>query len=262
MQAGNAQGTPAEQTRNAELPSTSPNTTVPHGHLASISMEAPPPPFQFGNPSRGPQHHLNHLLQGSNYSLQERHYYESMMNQQMHQAQMFGYALPGPPEHMMHHHTPHPPITDPAPYLSSMSNHRRRAAHLRAEEAAYMADREHRGLHPDYGAWAHSSPYPGHHGYDDDSDSEVEEKITFDTQERPPPLVEADAMKLDMSCKICMHQIIDTVLLPCMHAVMCRWCAELEIPGRSNLPHIPKDRGAKCPKCRKGIKEKRKIFIS
>jgi rubrerythrin len=56
--------------------------------------------------------------------------------------------------------------------------------------------------------------------------------------------------------------VVDTVVMPCMHAVMCNWCAELQIPGKRGTPCIARDRTAKCPLCRARVKEKRKIFHS
>ena len=40
-----------------------------------------------------------------------------------------------------------------------------------------------------------------------------------------------DELKLDGSCKVCLGQLADTLLLPCAHMVLCGWCAdELGIP--------------------------------
>jgi Zinc finger, C3HC4 type (RING finger) len=87
------------------------------------------------------------------------------------------------------------------------------------------------------------------------SETDSEPSLTFDTQDRPPPM-DADSMKLDMSCSICREHLVDTVVLPCGHAVMCNWCADLHVPSRKHDRSIPKDRSAKCPMCRSRIKQK------
>lgn len=64
---------------------------------------------------------------------------------------------------------------------------------------------------------------------------------------RPPPK-EAEELTVNLECKICMSQLVDTVVLPCGHAVMCRWCARQHMPGNQT--------SAKCPVCRVNIKVK------
>lgn len=91
------------------------------------------------------------------------------------------------------------------------------------------------------------------------SETDSEPSLTFDTQDRPPPM-DAEEMKLDMSCSICREHLVDTVVLPCGHAVMCNWCADLHVPSRKHDKSIPKDRTAKCPMCRSRIKQKVSIF--
>ncbi len=87
------------------------------------------------------------------------------------------------------------------------------------------------------------------------SESESEPSLTFDTQDRPPPM-EPESMMLDMACSICKEHIIDTVVIPCGHAVMCNWCADLHVPSRKHDKSIPRDRSVKCPMCRTRIKQK------
>jgi Zinc finger, C3HC4 type (RING finger) len=99
----------------------------------------------------------------------------------------------------------------------------------------------------------------GYAGRDIGSDTESEPPLTFDTQNRPPPM-DADAMMLDMSCSICKEHIVDTVVLPCGHAVMCNWCADLHAPSSKKDKSVPKDRSAKCPMCRTRIKQKVRII--
>ena len=94
-----------------------------------------------------------------------------------------------------------------------------------------------------------------YHARETGSESESEPSLTFDTQDRPPPM-DPESMMLDMACSICKEHLIDTVVLPCGHAVMCNWCADLHAPSRKHDKSIPKDRLVKCPMCRSGIKQK------
>lgn len=89
------------------------------------------------------------------------------------------------------------------------------------------------------------------------AESEPESAVTFDTQERPPPM-DPEAMVLDMACSICREHVVDTVVVPCGHAVMCNWCADLQVPSRryERGINIPRDKAAKCPICRARIKQK------
>lgn len=101
----------------------------------------------------------------------------------------------------------------------------------------------------------------GYHMRESGSDSGSEPSLTFDTQDRPPPM-DPESMTIDMACSICKEHLIDTVILPCGHAVMCNWCADIHVPTRKEDNSIPKDRSAKCPMCRSRIKQKFKIFHS
>ncbi|KAL1957640.1 hypothetical protein VTO42DRAFT_5617 [Malbranchea cinnamomea] len=91
----------------------------------------------------------------------------------------------------------------------------------------------------------HASPPPKPKGLDNQDDG------------RPPPK-EADELTVNLECKVCMSQLIDTALLPCGHAVLCRWCAR---------QHMSNNKGgsralATCPVCRATIRQKIRIYIS
>ncbi|OAX78953.1 hypothetical protein ACJ72_06737 [Emergomyces africanus] len=74
---------------------------------------------------------------------------------------------------------------------------------------------------------------------------------------RPKPK-ETEELTVNLECKACMSQLIDTVMLPCGHAVLCRWCADQHMP--SSRVDKTKPRGtATCPMCRKPVKQK--VFI-
>lgn len=84
----------------------------------------------------------------------------------------------------------------------------------------------------------------------------------IDAQSSRPSPFRSEDLKVDLACKICTEQKINTVCMPCMHACMCRWCAAIHKndcrdydTGRWN--------GAlwKCPICRKSIQEVKRLFI-
>jgi hypothetical protein len=71
---------------------------------------------------------------------------------------------------------------------------------------------------------------------------------------RPEPK-EGSELVANIECKVCMSQLIDTVVFPCGHAVLCRWCAEQHMP--SSRFDKTKLRGhAACPMCRKPVSQK------
>ncbi|RAQ67346.1 C3HC4 finger protein [Aspergillus flavus] len=74
---------------------------------------------------------------------------------------------------------------------------------------------------------------------------------------RPEPKDDAE-LTVNLECKICMSQLVDTVLIPCGHAILCRWCAEQHArPDRSR----PKA-AVLCPLCRTPVKQKLRIYLS
>jgi hypothetical protein len=98
------------------------------------------------------------------------------------------------------------------------------------------------------------------HAHLEDSESETD-AVTFDSQPRPPPMKPEEMMR-DLSCTICKEHMVDTIVMPCMHAVMCNWCADLQVPSKAGMPSVPKDRSAKCPVCRTRVKSKARIYHS
>ena len=68
-----------------------------------------------------------------------------------------------------------------------------------------------------------------------------------------------DELRVQMECKICYTQLSEVACLPCGHLVMCRWCSE------QHSPCLPHDRtkprlAAQCPVCRKGIRQKVRVY--
>ena len=230
-QAPAADGQHHSNNPSAEQAATSPTSHVPHGHLTASFMSAPPRE-QRENPFIPRSGRRREALT----STSQVDYREELQRQH---AEI---------------------IMRERPHVLSAGRAARRPYRMSDEELAL-----HRGLPPDYFPWHH--PHPGHMPpshppyepyYESESDSE---QVTFDTQERPPPM-KPESMIVDLACTICKEHLVDTVVMPCMHAVMCNWCAELQIPGKRGTPHLARDRTAKCPLCRARVKEKRKIFHS
>ena len=89
--------------------------------------------------------------------------------------------------------------------------------------------------------------------------TETEPAVTFDTQERPAPLSE-EALSISMACKVCMEQLVDTVLVPCGHAALCHWCADLAMPVKKNDHTVPAERSS-CPVCRKAVRHRVSLYF-
>lgn len=86
--------------------------------------------------------------------------------------------------------------------------------------------------------------------------SAVSKKILDSPRECRPEPKETGELTINMECKVCMTQLVDTVLLPCGHAILCQWCADKLIPSSNGYP---KGKAA-CPMCRDPIKQKVRIF--
>ncbi|EFR00758.1 hypothetical protein MGYG_03762 [Nannizzia gypsea CBS 118893] len=87
----------------------------------------------------------------------------------------------------------------------------------------------------------------------------TEQPVGLDVQTdgRPEPKDSASLM-VNMECKVCMTQLVDTVLIPCGHAVLCRWCAEQHLLPKIGSRRLP----PACPMCRRPIKQRLRMFIS
>ena len=75
---------------------------------------------------------------------------------------------------------------------------------------------------------------------------------------RPEPKEEKE-LQVEMECKICYTQVSEIACLPCGHLVMCRWCSEQHSPCHPQDRTRPR-RAAACPVCRKGIRQKIRVF--
>ncbi|PWY75162.1 hypothetical protein BO70DRAFT_431136 [Aspergillus heteromorphus CBS 117.55] len=76
-----------------------------------------------------------------------------------------------------------------------------------------------------------------------------------------PEAKEPHELQANLECKICFSQIVDTVLLPCGHASMCQWCADVQYPGRRYDPSRPIE-PAHCIICRADVKMKMRIYLN
>ena len=95
------------------------------------------------------------------------------------------------------------------------------------------------------------------------SDSEKEEEANargLDARDsgRPEPKADED-LNVQMECKICYTQLSEIACLPCGHLVMCRWCSEQHSPSMQHDQTRPR-RAAACPVCRKGIRQKVRVY--
>jgi len=72
--------------------------------------------------------------------------------------------------------------------------------------------------------------------------------------DRPAAIEDEEGFKIDARCDICMGQIASMATFPCGHMVMCKWCAEIQMPTLSHARNVPRDRLSKCPVCRRKVK--------
>ncbi|KAK3722259.1 hypothetical protein LTR37_002692 [Vermiconidia calcicola] len=91
-------------------------------------------------------------------------------------------------------------------------------------------------------------------------DAEEDEARGLDARDsgRPEPKTDDD-LKVQMECKICYTQLAEVACLPCGHLVMCKWCSDQHSPCLQH-DHTRPRRAAACPVCRKGIRQKVKVF--
>ncbi|KAK5108775.1 hypothetical protein LTR62_007835 [Meristemomyces frigidus] len=94
-----------------------------------------------------------------------------------------------------------------------------------------------------------------------DTDSEADDgEQGLDARDtgRPEPLAD-ESLQVSMECRICYTQLAEIACLPCGHLVMCKWCSEQHSPVLQHDRTRPR-RAAGCPVCRKGIRQKVRVF--
>jgi hypothetical protein len=82
-----------------------------------------------------------------------------------------------------------------------------------------------------------------------------------DTTDGRPEPKEDKELTVNLECKICMSQLVDTVIIPCGHAILCRWCAEQHMPS-CRLDQARVKGRPLCPMCRGVVKSKMRIYLS
>ena len=92
---------------------------------------------------------------------------------------------------------------------------------------------------------------------EDGEDSDFQGLDARDTG-RPEPKADEELV-VQMECKVCYSQLAEVACLPCGHLVMCRWCSEQHSPCMAH-DHTRPRMAAQCPVCRKGIRQKVKVF--
>ncbi|KAK1023108.1 hypothetical protein LTS16_025174 [Friedmanniomyces endolithicus] len=108
----------------------------------------------------------------------------------------------------------------------------------------------------------------GTHELASPSDSETEQEDGDDTDEpagldaegfgRPEPRADEE-LKVNLECRICYTQLAEIACLPCGHLVMCKWCSEQHSPVMAH-DHTRPMRAAGCPVCRKGVRQKVRVY--
>lgn len=83
----------------------------------------------------------------------------------------------------------------------------------------------------------------------------------IDGQTQRPPQRSREDLLVNMACKICLEQPINTIVDPCFHAAMCRWCAQIYKAEAIDETGRFDRRLWKCPICRKQIKEVRRFYL-
>jgi hypothetical protein len=93
-----------------------------------------------------------------------------------------------------------------------------------------------------------------------ESSEEEDQEQGLDAKDsgRPEPKTEEE-MEVKLECRICYSQVADVACLPCGHLVMCKWCSEQHSPTMQHDRTRPR-RAAGCPVCRKGIRQKVRVF--
>nr|POF14277.1 hypothetical protein CFP56_03301 [Quercus suber] len=94
---------------------------------------------------------------------------------------------------------------------------------------------------------------------EDGNGSETED-CGLDAPDSGRPAAKADEeMTVRMDCRVCYTQLAEIACLPCGHLVMCRWCSDQHSPTMQHDRTRPR-RATGCPVCRKGIRQKVRVF--
>jgi hypothetical protein len=95
---------------------------------------------------------------------------------------------------------------------------------------------------------------------EEESDDENKGLDAPDTGRPQEPMTD-EQMTVKLECQVCYSQIATIAMLPCGHLTMCQWCSDQHSPTLAHDRTRPR-RAAACPVCRKGIRQKVKVFRS
>lgn len=95
---------------------------------------------------------------------------------------------------------------------------------------------------------------------ENESDDERQGLDAPDTGRPEEPMTD-EQMTVKLECQVCYSQLAIIAMLPCGHLTMCQWCSDQHSPTLDHDRTRPR-RAAACPVCRKGIRQKVKVFRS
>jgi len=101
-------------------------------------------------------------------------------------------------------------------------------------------------------------PIPNSWSSESEEEEDQEQGLDARDSGRPEPKTDEE-MTFKLECRICYSQTAEVACLPCGHLVMCKWCSEQHSPTMQHDRTRPR-RAAACPVCRKGIRQKVKVF--
>jgi len=101
-------------------------------------------------------------------------------------------------------------------------------------------------------------PIPDSWSSESEEEEDQEQGLDAKDSGRPEPKTDEE-MTVKLECRICYSQTAEVACLPCGHLVMCKWCSEQHSPTMQHDRTRPR-RAAACPVCRKGIRQKVRVF--
>lgn len=85
----------------------------------------------------------------------------------------------------------------------------------------------------------------------------------IDEQTSRPAAKSSEDLTVSIACQVCHEQRVDTLLEPCMHISICRWCCDILRQQARRVRHgHAQTRGWNCPICRRKVVTVRRVFLS
>lgn len=84
----------------------------------------------------------------------------------------------------------------------------------------------------------------------------------IDEQTSRPVARNPEELMVSVACQICREQVVDTLLEPCMHIALCRWCSDILRQQSRRVRHGHQNNGWKCPICRRRVVSARRVYLS